>query len=60
MPSLGVVLAYIDLASVSYLVQILVGFGAASLLTLVVSWSRFYGRISRFFSKKQQEPGPDG
>lgn len=50
--------AYIDLASGSYMIQMLVVLAFSSLFAVKVFWQRIISRVSRFFSRiRGSEPG---
>ena len=47
----GTAHAYIDIATGSYLIQILVAVGFSSLLAIKIFWQRLIGRVSKFLSR---------
>jgi len=42
--------AYIELGSLSFMIQILIGAAFGALFTLKVFWHRITGKLSRFFA----------
>ena len=53
------VMVYVDAGSAGYVLQLVLGVAAGSVMTLVIFWRRFTSRVKGLFTRNSNRPGDE-